>query len=121
MVVVLGGLVLFAPQAMALFSDDPATLSAGVRIIRILSLGYLAFALTWVYDSAQGGAGDTVPPMVINIVALLLIQIPLAVLLPQISDLGADGVWVAVVIGWFVQAALMVWRYRQGRWKLKQI
>jgi putative MATE family efflux protein len=120
-VAVLGGLVLLTPQAMALFSTDAESVSAGVQIIRILSLGYLAFALNGVYDAAQGGAGDTSSPMVINLVALWLIQIPLAYLLPRILGLGANGVWVALVIGWFVQAALMVWRYRQGHWKLRQI
>jgi putative MATE family efflux protein len=121
MVFVVGGLAIFAPQAMAVFSDDPATVAAASRIIRILSLGYVAFALNWVYDAAQGGAGDTVSPMVINIIALLLIQIPLAILLPRAFNLGADGVWVAISIGWFVQAGLMAWRYRQGHWKRKQI
>jgi Na+-driven multidrug efflux pump len=120
-VVVLGGLVLFAPQVMALFSEDAESVSIGVHIIRVLSLGYLAFAFNGVYDAAQGGAGDTVSPMVINLVALWLVQIPLAYLLPWAFDLGADGIWFALVLGWFAQAALMLWRYRQGRWKLKQI
>jgi putative MATE family efflux protein len=121
MVVVLGGLVLLAPQIMAFFSDDPASVSAGVQILRILSLGYLAFAFNGVYDAAQGGAGDTTSPMVINMIALWLIQLPLALLLPRIPALGTNGIWFALVIGWCIQAALMVWRYRQGHWKLKQI
>lgn len=121
MVVVLGGAALFAPQAMALFSDDTASISAGVQIIRILSLGYLAFAFNSVYDAAQGGAGDTTSPMIINMIALCLIQLPLAYLLPRMSSLGANGIWIALVIGWIAQAALMVWRYRQGHWKSRQI
>jgi putative MATE family efflux protein len=121
MVVLLGGLTLFAPQTMALFSDDAESVSAGVQIIRVLSLGYLAFAFNGVYDAAQGGAGDTVSPMVINLVALWLVQIPLAYLLSRSFGLAGSGIWIALVIGWFVQAALMVWRYRQGRWKSKRI
>ena len=121
MVVVLGGVMILAPQAMGLFSDDAETISAGVSILRILSLGYLAFAFNGVYDAAQGGAGDTTSPMVINMIALWLVQIPLALLLARAIGLGSDGIWVAMVLGWFVQAALMVQRYRQGRWKLKQI
>jgi putative MATE family efflux protein len=118
---VLGGLALFAPQAMALFSDDAESVSSGVRIVRMLSLGYLAFAFNGVYSAAQAGAGDTVSPMAINLVALWLVQIPLAYLLSRALDFGADGIWVALVIGWFAQAALMVWRYRKGHWKTKRI
>ena len=121
MIVVLGGLAVLAPQAMSLFSDDAETVSAGVRILRILSLGYLAFGFNWVFDAAQAGAGDTTSPMVINMIALWLVQIPLALLLARAIGLGSNGIWVAMVIGWFAQAALMVWRYKQGRWKLKQI
>ncbi|MBN1934374.1 MAG: MATE family efflux transporter [Anaerolineae bacterium] len=121
MIIVLGGTVLLAPQVMALFSDDAGSISVGVQIIRILSLGYLALALNSVFDAAQGGAGDTTSPMIINMVALWLLQIPLAYLLPRIFGLGVNGIWVALVIGWFVQAALMVWRYRQGHWKSRQI
>jgi putative MATE family efflux protein len=120
-VVVLGGLALFAPQAMALFSEDAESVSTGAQIIRLLSLGYLAFAFNGVYDAAQAGAGDTVTPMIINLVALWVVQIPLAYLLSRSPRFGANGIWVALVIGWFVQAALMVWRYRQGRWKSRQI
>ena len=121
MVVVLGGLALFAPQVMALFSEDVESVSTGVHITRVLCLGYMAFALNSVFDQAQGGAGDTASPMVINLVALWLVQIPLAYLLPRTFGLGAEGIWLALVIGWFVQAALMIWRYRQGYWKSKQI
>ena len=121
MVVVLGGLMLFAPQVMALFSEDAESVSTGVQIIHLLSLGYLAFAFNGVYDAAQAGAGDTVSPMAINLVALWLVQIPLAFLLPRVFGLGANGIWLALVIGWFTQAALMVWRYRQGHWKSRQI
>jgi putative MATE family efflux protein len=120
-VVVVIGLVVFAPQLMSLFSNDTGTIAAGVRMLRILGAGYLAYAFNTVYDMAQAGAGDTKSPMVINLVALWLVQLPLAYLLSRAVRLGADGIWIALVIGWFVQAALMFWRYRQGRWKLTRI
>ena len=46
--------------------------------------------------------------MVINLVALWLVQIPLAYLLSRPFGLGAEGIWFALIIGWFVQAALMI-------------
>jgi Na+-driven multidrug efflux pump len=59
--------------------------------------------------------------MAINLVALWLVQVPLAYLLARRARLGADGIWYALVIGWLAQAALMWWRYRQGRWKLTRV
>jgi Na+-driven multidrug efflux pump len=117
----MGALMLLAPQVMALFSDDPQTLSSGAHIIRVLALGYLIYAVNFCLDNAQAGAGDTVSPMVINVIALWLVQLPLAYLLSQVLGLGPDGIWTAMVGGWAVQLILMTLRYRQGRWKLKQI
>jgi putative MATE family efflux protein len=121
MAVISVGLVILAPQAMSVFSDNPQTIADGVHIIRVLALGYLAYAVNFVLDSAQAGAGDTVSPMVINVVALWLVQLPLAYLLSQVLGLGPDGIWYGMVGGWFVQLTLMSLRYRQGRWKLKRI
>jgi len=118
---VLSLLVLFAPQVMALFSRDPRTAAIGVHVIRVLSVGYLALTLNYLFDVAQAGAGDTLSPMVINLVALWIIQVPLALLLSRPLGLRADGIWLALVLSWILQAALMGLRFRQGRWKLKQV
>lgn len=118
---VLGALVIFAPQVFALFSDDVEATAAGIQMLRMLALGYLANTLTLVLNGAQTGAGDTVAPMVINIIALWVIQIPLVYLCSQILRLGVTSIWIALVIGWLVQFALLLYRQRQGVWKLKQI
>ncbi len=120
-VVVLGGLAIFAPQVFSLFSDDVAATAVGVEMLRVLALGYLASTLTWVLNGAQTGAGETVAPMVINIVALWGVQIPLVYLFSQTLHLGVTSIWVALVIGWVIQFALLMYRQRQGAWKLKQI
>jgi putative MATE family efflux protein len=117
----LGLLALFAPQIMATFSHDAETISIGAHVIRMLSIGYLGLALNYVFDAAQAGAGDTLSPMVINLISVWLIQVPLAYLLSRLVGLRADGVWLALVLSWILQATLMGLRFRQGRWKLRQI
>jgi len=118
---IMGLLVLFAPQVMTLFSRDAETISIGVHVIRMLSVGYLGLALNNVFDAAQAGAGDTPSPMVINLISSWLIQVPLAYLLARPVGLEADGIWLALALGWILQATLMGLRFRQGRWKLKQV
>jgi len=120
-VIVLTLLALFAPRVMSLFTADPHTAQVGVRAIRILSIGYLAMAVNYVYDAAQAGAGDTLSPMVINLLSLWLIQVPLAFLLSRTFRLGLDGLWLALVLGWLIQVALMWFRYRQGKWKHRKL
>jgi len=114
-------LVLLAVPILSLFSDDAATIAGGARLTRMLSLGYLAFSLGSVYDMAQAGAGDTVPPMVINLFALWAVQVPLAYVMSRGFGMEADGIWVALVLGYGVQLALMWLRFQQGRWRDKRI
>ena len=118
---VLGLLAFFAPQVIVLFSRDAGTIAIGTHAIRLLSVGQFCFMLSCVLESAQAGAGDTSSPMVINLIALFLIQVPLAYLLSRPAGLGVSGIWLALVLGWASQAALMLLRFRQGRWKLKRI
>jgi putative MATE family efflux protein len=114
-------LAILAPQIMALFSDDPATVDAGIDAIRTLSIGYLAFTVGTVFDLAQAGAGDTVSPMVINLISLWVIQVPLAYTLSQMMDLGANGIWLALNLGWTIQALLLGLRFRHGHWKVVRV
>jgi putative MATE family efflux protein len=118
---IIGVLALFAPQVLALFSTDVETVSIGVHVIQVLGFGYLAFALNYLFDASLSGAGDTLSPMIINLLALWLFQVPAAYYLSRLSGLGADGIWLALVLGWSLQAALMGLRLRQGHWKQKRV
>ena len=117
----IGLLVLFAPQVMSWFSHDTEMIATGAYVIRALSVGYLAFVLGSVFGGAQAGAGDTLSPMIINLVSLCLVQVSLAYLLSRWAGLNTDGIWLALTLSWVLQAVLMTLRFRQGRWKLKRI
>jgi putative MATE family efflux protein len=121
LVVVFGFLAVFAPHVMGWLAGDAESAAAGTRAIRLVTVGYVALGLNYVFDGALSGAGDTVSPMVINLLALWAVQVPLAFLLSSVAGLGARGIWLALVIGWMVQAALTGLRFRQGRWKLVQV
>ena len=50
---------------------------------------------------------DTLSPMLVTTTASWLVLVPLAYLLPRLAGLEADGIWLALTLGWIVQAALM--------------
>ena len=118
---VFGLSALLSPAVMGLFTTDLQVAPIGARLVRLLTIGYVSRALAYVFDGAQSGAGDTVSPMIVNVLTQWVLQIPLALLLSTVGGLGADGVWLALVCGWMVQAALMAVRFRQGRWRLKRV
>ncbi len=118
---ILGSLVLFARPALSLFTHDPDTIVIGVHAVRILALSQFFLVLGTVMDGGLTGAGDTLSPMVINIIVLWLVQIPAVWLLSQRWGWGVDGVWWGLVISMGVQALLMAGRFWQGRWKQVEI
>ncbi len=113
----LGLLIVFARPTLALFTGDPQILAMGVRAMGALALYRTLMTLGMVLDGGLTGAGDTVSPMVINIIALWTIQLPVAWFLSDRLGWQADGIWWALVIGMAVQSLLLVGRFRQGRWQ----
>ena len=67
-----GGLlyVLFARQAMGVFTDDPEVIEAGVRALRALSVGLPFWAVWSVCGGALRGSGDVRTPMVTSTLAV---------------------------------------------------
>jgi Na+-driven multidrug efflux pump len=117
----LGLLALFARPVFAAFTQDPATITAGVQAIGVLSLYRLLLALGVVMDGGLTGAGDTVSPMVVNFIALFVVQLPAVWLLSTYAGWGVSGIFWGLAIGMGAQALLMTLRFRQGRWQGVQI
>ncbi len=120
-IVLLGLLAIFAGPALALFTQDAATIAVGVQAFLVLALYRVLYALGVVMDGALSGAGDTVSPMAINIVTLWLVQLPAVWLLSTHLSWGVDGIWWGLAIGIGAQALLMTGRFRQGRWQTVRI
>jgi putative MATE family efflux protein len=62
------------------------------------------------------GAGATGLSLRINMLATLLIQIPLAAVLGFVFDWRAFGVWLAFPLAFSIKIAVAVGAYRSGRW-----
>lgn len=117
----LGLLALFPGPAFAAFTQDAATIAAGVQAIGVLALYRLLMMLGTVMDYSLSGAGDTVSPMIVNFIALFMVQLPAAWLLSSYAGWGVTGIFWALVLGMTVQALLMTLRFRQGRWQRVRI
>ena len=110
-----------AKPIISLFNAEAGVVSMGVSMIRIVAIGQVFMGLSRVMESSLGGSGDTISPMVINIIALWFIQLPLAYSFSRIVGWGTNGIWLALSIGYMVAALMMTLRFQQGKWKLKEI
>ncbi|MFH1687298.1 MAG: MATE family efflux transporter [bacterium] len=104
----------------SIFTGDPVVHAIAVDYLIILGLSQTAMALEIVIEGAFGGAGDTVPPMLVSVPGSLA-RIPLAYYLCFGLDWGINGVWWTLTITTFMKAAIITFWFRRGRWKLKEV
>lgn len=113
--------LLFTRPLILVFTDDPAVVAYGVECLRIISLSYIFFAFGMITVQAFNGAGDTVTPTWINLIAYWLFQVPLAYLLARPWGYDATGIFIAITAAQVAIAVLGVLWFRRGRWKLQAV
>ncbi len=117
------GLLLFIfPEVwVKLFISDAAVVANGVLALRIISTGFLFYALGMVMMQGFNGSGDTVTPSKINFVSFWLFEIPLAWLLAIVLNMGLTGASIAIVCAETFLALTALYFFRKGKWKLREV
>ena len=113
--------VIFAPQLISLFTDDPAVVPWGTACLRFVSFGFLFYAYGMVITQAFNGAGDTWTPTWLNLFCFWLWEIPLAYVLAKVLGFGPKGVFLAITIAFSTIAVASAALFRRGKWKLKKV
>ena len=113
--------LLFATPIIRLFSDDPVVVPLAATCLRILSYGNIGYAYGMVMLQAFNGAGDTVTPTYVHFFGFWMLEIPLAYFLAIGAHLGANGVYISIVVAEAAIAAAGILLFRRGRWKGQQI
>lgn len=119
---------IFAEDLVRLFSlrgDEPvpaAVLAAGVDYLRISVLCYPGLALQVVWAHALNGTGSVKTPLLLDTLALLVIQVPLAWVLSRPAfGMGVGGAWWALVISHSLLAAVYWLVFRGGAWERRRL
>ncbi|WP_303852085.1 MATE family efflux transporter [Seleniivibrio woodruffii] len=114
---ILGLLMTIFPYALArLFTDNQATIENAAWYLRIMGISQVPLAVCFVLSGSLRGAGDTNMTFAINAVSLWGLRILPAWLL---TFYVTDSVWVYLVamIESVVRAAVLLIRFRSGKWK----
>jgi putative MATE family efflux protein len=114
-------ILIWAEAFVHIFSSDPGVVSIGATFLRIATAGYIVMGLAAVLSQCISGSGDTIPPMLVSIATMWLIQLPLAYFLSRFTNLGVYGVRWAIVAGTLVGAGVYIIYFRSGRWKRKVV
>jgi putative MATE family efflux protein len=117
------GLLLFIfPEFwVGLFIGDITVVENGILALRIISTGFLFYALGMVMMQGFNGSGDTTTPSKINIVSFWLFEIPLAWFLAIVLKMGLTGASIAIVLAETSLALIALYFFRKGKWKLREV
>ena len=114
-------LVSFPEFFIRLFISDIPVVESGKLALRIISMGFIFYALGMVMVQGFNGSGDTVTPTKINFFCFWLLEIPLAYFLAIVLNMGLTGASIAIVIAETCLALVALILFRKGKWKLREV
>lgn len=109
---------LFSKYLMALFITDPEVVELGQQLLFIVLWSILFFGASAIFASIMRASGTVTVPMLINIFAILAIELPCAYWFSQIW--GLKGIWYAYALA-FVSLCILQGLYYQFVWKKKTV
>lgn len=112
---------IFADLVLGIFDQSGVVLETAKSALRIICFGYIFFAYGMVIGQSFNGAGDTITPLLINIVVFWAIQIPLAYFLSVMNDWGADGVFFCIAFCHSLYAVIAIVLFKRGKWKTVEV
>jgi putative MATE family efflux protein len=102
-------------------ATEPLVMASGITCLRVVSFGFLVYALGMVMINSINGAGDTSTPVWINIIAFWLMEIPLAYFFTKVLGLHINGVCYSILIGETALTFIAMAIFRRGKWKMKEV
>jgi putative MATE family efflux protein len=106
--------IAFPDLMVGVFTDDPAVIADGAMYLRALALAQISMGFEIVLESALGGAGYTVVPMLWS-AGFTAARIPLAAWLA--GAFGVAGIWWAIGLTAVARGVAMMFLWRSDRWQ----
>ncbi|OGO37227.1 MAG: hypothetical protein A2147_01580 [Chloroflexi bacterium RBG_16_57_8] len=114
-------ILLWAPAIVHVFSSDAELVRLASTFLRIAVGGYVVTGFVGVLQQSISGAGDTLMPMVVSLLAMWLVLLPLAFFLSRNTSLGVYGIRWAIVASSAANAIAYTTYFRLGKWKQKRV
>ena len=109
---------LFSKYLMALFITDHSVIELGQQLLFIVLWSILYFGASAIFAAIMRASGTVTVPMMINILTILLMEIPCAYWFSTLW--GLTGIWMAYALA-FVSLCVFQALYYQFVWKKSKI
>jgi putative MATE family efflux protein len=110
----------FADPLASLFASEADAQSHGATYFRIVAWILAPQAADLVLTGAFGGAGMTLPPMLIGL-TLTLARIPLSYFAAFDLGLGVEGIFYVIAVTALVRALAVMGWFRRNTWKTQEV
>lgn len=110
-----------AEPIVRIFNSEPDLVAMSADFLRINIVSYLVFGLVVVLTSCLNGVGDTMVPMLVTLITMWLVQVPMAYILPKVTDLGVYGVRWGIVTAVVMRSIIYTLYFKHGRWRHKEV
>ncbi len=114
-------LIIFPETFIRLFINDPGVIINGSISLRIVSFGFVSYALGMVMTQAFNGSGDTSTPTWMNLFCFWMFEIPLAYFLAIVLDMKIQGISISIVAAETALTITAWYFFRKGKWKSVKI
>lgn len=109
--------ILSARYLIGFFTPDQETIHWGVVSLHILSAVLPFTAAGMAFSGALRGAGDTLSPLWVSLITTSGLGPGLAYLFTITLGYGPTGAWFGLAVSVIVQALIIGWIFKRGKWK----
>ena len=115
---ILSGALLFAfaPNMVGIFSKDPAVISLGSIVLRMVAVSEPFYGVSIIIEGMLQGAGKTMIPFICNVSGMWGIRIIGTFIATQIFSFGLVGAWACMIGHNLLVFCLYVPYYLRGKW-----
>lgn len=120
-------ILLFGRQLMSIFTDTAELVDLSMHMMKILSVGYIAMAVTQSLSGVMRGAGDTMTPMWISLIVTVVLRVPVAYGIAYLTRSAEyptgrpESTFISLLVSWTLGAIITVICFKRGKWKKKSI
>jgi putative MATE family efflux protein len=110
-----------ATRIAGLFLHEPALVSAGALILRIQAISFPFTAAFIMMEEIHSGAGDTMPPMVFNLLLDWVLMVPVIFVGTRWLGFQPVHVWWAITLSVIVVSLLFLRHHLKGTWLRRRV
>ena len=119
-VVIVSIILIFGQQIAGAFTETQLVIDLTIRMLWILSVGFVALSASIVLWGTIRGAGDAISPLWGALVNSVIVRVPAAFLLVHLMG-TPEAIMYSMLVAWISNSLISVAIYRRGKWRTTSI